>query len=242
MNISLTGIGWVTSDSIGRGRDYSRPPGGRGPIPALSRKVAFDEPFQHFGRLDTYSKIGITAIALTLKDAHRYAWEKKRNVGIIASSYSGCFTTDIDYFDTVFSEGGHLASPNLFVYTLPNSFLGEAAIRFGLTGTSFVICEEPLTGLQALRFAVEIITDGESDAILAGMCDTGCPDNSTAPIIPVSGAVFCLLEKATRPNRLSYGEMREDRRGGICFNGIVIENMFSLTQICVKTATKVKGF
>jgi hypothetical protein len=86
------------------------------------------------------------------------------------------------------------------------------------------------------------ITDGESDAILAGICDTGCPDNSTVPIIPVSGSVFCLLEKANRPNRLSYGEMREDRGGGICFNGIVIENMFSLTQICLKKGTKVKGF
>jgi len=241
MNIALTGIGWVTSDSIGRGRDHTSPPGGQGPIPALTRKMAFDEPFPHFGRLDTYSKIGITAIALTLKDAHRYAWEKKRNVGVIASSYSGCLMTDIDYFDTVLSEGGHLASPNLFVYTLPNSFLGEAAIQFGLAGTSFVICEEPLTGLQGLRFAVDSITDGESNAILAGICDTGCPDILTVPSIPVSGALFCLLEKTDQPNRFSYGEIREDRTGRIYFNGIVIEDMLSLTQICVETATKLKG-
>ncbi len=235
MKIAVTGIAWVTPGSIGRGRDHTSLPGGQGPIPPLTRKMSFDEPFPHFGRLDTYSKIGVTAIALTLKDAHRYAWDKKRNMGVIASSFSGCLTTDIDYFDTILADGGHLASPNLFAYTLPNSFLGEAAIHFGLAGTSFVICEEPLTGLQGLRFAVDSMTDGESDAIIAGTCDTGCPGLFTVPSNPAPGAIFCLLEKSGQPNRFSYGEMRKDGTGGICFNGMGIEDMVGLTRVCLET-------
>src|SRR4030042_3102836 len=146
VGIAVTGIGWVTPGSIGRGRDHTSLPGGKGPIPAPTRKMAIDEPFAHFGRLDGFSKIGFTAIGLTLKDAGRDAWKEKRNVGLIASTYSGCLSTDMDYFDTVVEEGGHLASPNLFAYTLPNSFLGEAAIHFGFTGDGFILCWDGRTG------------------------------------------------------------------------------------------------
>jgi 3-oxoacyl-[acyl-carrier-protein] synthase II len=159
----------------------------------------------------------------------------------MASSFSGCLTTDIDYFDTLLSDGGHLASPNLFAYTLPNSFLGEAAIHFGLTGTSFVIGEEPLTGLQGLRFAIDSIMDGESDGILAGTCDTACPDLLTVSSVPVPGALFCLLEKADQPNRVSYGDMRKDRAGRITFNGRAVEDMLGLIKLCIETATTFKG-
>ena len=61
-------------------------------------------------------------------------WQQKRRVAILAETYSGCLETDCDYFTTVIPEQGALASPQLFAYTLSNTFLGEAALRFGLTG------------------------------------------------------------------------------------------------------------
>jgi 3-oxoacyl-[acyl-carrier-protein] synthase II len=241
MNIVVTGIGWVTQKSIGRGRDHTSPPGGQGPIPSPTRKAAFQEPFPRFGRLDAYSKIGITAIALALQDGRRDLWEKKRNVGLIASSFSGCLDTDMNYFSTVLPDRGRLASPNLFAYTLPNSFLGEAAIHFGLTGTSFVICEEPLTGLQGLHFAIESLAQGESDAVLAGTCDMGCPEGFSIASPPVPGALFGFLEKADQPDRLSYGDLRRDDAGKIQFKGKVIKDMLSLIQGCIEIATHQKG-
>ncbi len=45
----------------------------------------------------------------------------------------------MEYFEQVIANGGNLASPNLFALTLPNIFLGEAAIRFGLTGPGFAV-------------------------------------------------------------------------------------------------------
>jgi 3-oxoacyl-[acyl-carrier-protein] synthase II len=242
MKSVVTGIGWVTEKSIGRGRDHTSPPGGHGPIPLPGRKTAFHEPFPRFGRLDAASKIGITAIALALKDARRDLSEKKRNVGLIASSFSGCLATDRDYFNTVLQDGGRLASPNLFAYTLPNSFLGEAALHFGLTGTSYVVCEEPLTGLQGLRFAMESIAEGDSEGVLVGTCDTGCPEIDPTLSVPVPGALFCLLEREDRADRSSYGDLERDGAGRVRLNGKVIEDFFGLIQRCIEIASQQKGF
>ena len=59
-------------------------------------------------------------------------------------------------------EGGALASPNLFAYTLSNCFTGEAAIRFGLTGPSYVVGEPGPQGFTSLSLALESLADGEA--------------------------------------------------------------------------------
>jgi 3-oxoacyl-[acyl-carrier-protein] synthase II len=239
----ITGIGWVTEKGIGRGRDYTSPPGGQGTIPWPSRKTAFRRDFPRFGRLDPYSKIGVTAIGLALRDANRDLWKEKRNVGLIGSSLSGCLSTDLGYFSTVLPEGGRLASPNLFAYTLPNSFLGEAAVHFGLIGTSYAICEQPLTGLQGLRFAIESIAEGESEGVLAGTCELNAPEAyPDLPVPPVTGALFCLLERADAPGASPYGPIEPDREGGIRIDGESIKDMLGLIRRLLKTECARKGF
>ena len=75
-------------------------------------------------------------------------------MAIMASTVYGCLQTDADYYDTVRPEGGRLASPNIFAYTLSNTYLGEAAIYFGLTGAAFIIHEESLAGCYGLLLAM----------------------------------------------------------------------------------------
>ena len=79
--------------------------------------------------MDEYSKLGMGAIAYALKDAMLDEWEEKRAIGIIASTVYGCLGTDFDYYNTVIPQDGLFASPNLFTYTLPNCFLGDAAME-----------------------------------------------------------------------------------------------------------------
>ena len=141
MKAFITGIGWVTATDMGCGRDHNRFEFKAGKLPDITRKNVFDAPYPHFGRLDRYSRLGLSAIAFALKDAILDRWTHPRPIGIIASTVHGCLDTDLDYYDTVIPEDGRLASPNLFAYTLPNSYLGEAAIRFGLTGASYVISD-----------------------------------------------------------------------------------------------------
>ena len=147
MKTEIAGIGWVNTTGAGYGRQTVFSAGYGEGLPKLSGKDVFHKQLPRYGRMDRYSRLGITAIALALKDAGLDEWVEKREIGIIASTVHGCLNADGDYFDTVIPEGGRLASPNLFAYTLPNTFLGEAAIHFGLTGASFIINEPYLSGI-----------------------------------------------------------------------------------------------
>jgi len=80
-----------------------------------------------------------------------------------------------------------LASPNLFAYTLANSFLGEAAIHFGLTGPALVLNEAGVRPLAALRWALAALADGQCQAALAGFCELP-PDD-----LERGGALFVFL-------------------------------------------------
>ena len=137
-------------------------PSREGTLPKVTGRMIFGKGLPHFGRLDTYSKIGIAAIAFALKDAQRFEWQEKRAIGVIASTTCGCIERDMEYIETMLPHGGRLASPSLFACTLPNVFLGQAAIHLGLTGPCYSVNEDELSGLNGLRMALNNILLDES--------------------------------------------------------------------------------
>lgn len=185
---NLLGIGWLTVAGAGRGRDsgeFSLVPG---ELPELQRQLAFSEPDRRFGRLDQFSRLGVLALALALQDAGLDRWEQKRQIGLFSATRFGSLATDIDYFATVLPEQGRLASPNLFAYTLANTFLGEAAIRFGLTGPGVAINEGESAPLESLLVALEGLNWDGLDATVVGFCDLP-PQGSNNP----PGAAFLVV-------------------------------------------------
>ncbi len=129
----------------------------------MTRKEVFPEPNQRFGRMSDYAKLGLAAIAFALRDAGTGDLEHKRPIGVVASTRLGCLATDLEYHQTVLLQGGGLASPNLFAYTLANCFLGDAAIQFGLTRLRHRHQRStPEDGLGALRMALEELALGEA--------------------------------------------------------------------------------
>lgn len=233
MNAFITGIGWVTPTNMGCGKAHDRFEMTPGRLPEIERKDVFDEPYPHFGRLDRYSRLGLSAIAFTLKDAQMNTWTHKRPIGIIASTVHGCLETDIDYYDTVVPADGRLASPNLFAYTLPNSYIGEAAIRFGLTGAGYIIGVSTLVDLWCLRLALVGISGGQFDKVLGGMCDLGQrpPYSDSGPA--ASGALFFLIEKKAERKCLIYGELGLSPNGKLMFDGTEVKGLPSLAQDCI---------
>ncbi|MCJ7593818.1 MAG: hypothetical protein MUO52_03470, partial [Desulfobacterales bacterium] len=203
MIAEITGIGWITAKSAGCARDHEFFSMTDGDLPPITSQSLFNEFYSPFRRMDEYSKLGLGAIAFALKDAGLDEWTEKRNVGIIASTIYGCLSTDIDYFDTVMTDHGAGASPAIFSYTLSNIFLGEAAIRFGLTGTTFIINEERPLGLRCLELALASITRGEADKMLCGVCNHHCPKGFEKICKVPAGALFFVLE-ATPAKGRSY--------------------------------------
>lgn len=233
MIVSITGIGWVAPMSMGRGRDYKTLAAKDGKLPQLTSRMIFGERLPRFGRLDNYSKLGFAAINFALKDAHIDQWVKKRPIGIVASTVYGCLATDIDYYETVVPAGGAFASPNLFAYTLPNVFLGEVAIHFGLTGAAFVINGQESSGIAGLRMALGNLMLEECPIMLAGFCDAGRPELFQYPLEVTPGAIFFVLEKTPGDETLSYGDLDIQKEGPILFRENEISSLRSLMEMCV---------
>ncbi|MCJ7833203.1 MAG: hypothetical protein MUQ20_02305 [Deltaproteobacteria bacterium] len=234
MKTMITGIGWVNSAGMGQGRQaIFRPGSGQGRV-KISSKDIFLKPVSRYGRMDEYSRLGITAIALALKDAELDQWTEMRNIAVIASTVYGCLQTDVEYYDTVRPEGGRLASPNLFAYTLPNTFLGEAAIHFGLTGAGFIIHESSLSGLSGLWLAMNSMAGEECEAVITGICDAGPPLALGLTGRAVPGALFFVLQRESRGQGLSYGTLTQNKRGAIVFDGKKIEDLHDLAERCTR--------
>ena len=183
--------------------------------------------------MDEYSRLGLAAIAFALKDAGLEKWKKKRDIGIIASTVYGCLHTDIDFFNTVIPSGGLIASPNLFAYTLPNCFLGEAAIHFGLTGEGFVINDPSKARLLSLKIVIETMACGEVEKMVCGVCDLGRPliFGQGKDVLP--GSLFLVIEKSQESNLSIYGELSLEKDDSISFNKTEITDLTSLVNECM---------
>lgn len=230
MNVYLCGIGWVSGAGFGwgsQGGDCSFPDL---PLPALTRKDVFAEPNQRFGRMSEYAKLGLTALAFALRDAGLESWSAKRAIGTVASTQLGCLATDLEYQQGVMLQGGGLASPNLFAYTLANCFLGDAAILFGLTGSLVAINEARQDNLGALRMALEELALGEAETMLAGVCDLPVPGALAGSIAVKPGALFLVLSLSPPAAPVSYGTVSLEDDGTIRHNGAPVVSLIGLAD------------
>jgi hypothetical protein len=102
--------------------------------------------YHHFGinypkfyKMDNLSKLGWLASEILLKDSFRKGEYKPAAIGVVLANASSSLDTDIKYYETV----KDIASPALFVYTLPNIVIGEICIRNHFEGeNAFFIFEE----------------------------------------------------------------------------------------------------
>ncbi len=169
MTIMICGIGWLTKDGYGcvaKGERFSYDDAA-GPD-SLVKKGIFSAPIKNFGRFDRISRMTCFAVALALADSGiEYGASRKQDIGIVGTSAEGSLRTDIEYFRDYLDSGRTLSRGNLFIYTLPSSPLGEAAIHFGLQGPLLYAGGEQRL-LAVLDTASEMILAGETHDVLAG--------------------------------------------------------------------------
>jgi 3-oxoacyl-[acyl-carrier-protein] synthase II len=235
-HVDITGIGWITSTGLWRGKDIKTAAMLNAMLEAETNgqlpDIPLDGSYPSSRRMDKYSRLGMTAIALALQDARLDAWTEKRNIGIITSTEYGCLNTDFDYFDSVLTDDGIGASPGLFSYTLPSSFMGDVAIRFGLTGSSFAIHEKSAFALTALKLALNAIAFGDTDKMVCGVCHPEPPPAFKKINRIPAGALFIAIEK-TPANGFSYGKVSLDNAGFITFNRERINDLQEFVRQCL---------
>ena len=228
MDAYICGIGWVTGAGCGWGQQGGDCTFPELPPPHLTRKDVFPEPNQRFGRMSEYTKLGLAAITFALRDAGLESWSEKRPIGVVASTRLGCLATDLEYHRTVLLDGGGLASPNLFAYTLANCFLGDAAILFGLTGSSLAINETGDDNLGAVHMALEELAMGEAETILAGICDLPIPDVVADCVTFKPGALFLVLSATPPAIPVGYGTVSRADDDRLLHNGVATDSLIEL--------------
>lgn len=81
--------------------------------------------YPKFYKMDNLSKLGWLAAEVLLKDSFKRDSYQPEETGIVLANANSSLDNDLKYFDTI----KDIASPSLFVYTLPNIVIGEICIR-----------------------------------------------------------------------------------------------------------------
>lgn len=241
MALNVAGIGWLTAASKGRGRDLNRFSITDGKLPDLTANDLRPAVYKRFGRLDAFSKLGLVALSMTLSDAGITSFETGQSIGIIANTRYGCLSTDVAYYRSVSNTETPGGSPHLFAYTLPSSFLGDAAICFNFTGPCFTLDGSAAAGLFGLVMAHDMIILGQAEKMLVGTCDLAWPPE----LAPRKGrkphAFFFLLVKENQA-KPSYGTLEIKKDSTCRLDSRKIADLFDLTRVCfARSKSTVEG-
>ena len=109
--------------------------------------------YPKFYKMDGLSKLGWLAAEVLLTGNFASDKYTPENIGVVLCNANASLDTDIKYYETA----KDIASPALFVYTLPNIVIGEICIRHHFKGEdAFFIME---------KFDAEFITQYVSNLI-----------------------------------------------------------------------------
>jgi hypothetical protein len=130
----VSGIGYVTDNKLSV--EYKKQSwnydGTKNLHRCLKDNGIVQDVLKDFGRLDSISKMTVTASALALYDAS--VSMPKDKIGILGTSDAGSLSSNIDFFKDYVDSGRKMSRGNLFVYTLSSAALAAAAIAFGFKG------------------------------------------------------------------------------------------------------------
>ena len=99
----------------------------------------FELQYPKFHKMDNLSKLGWLAAEILLQGSVIKDKYLPQQMAVVLTNANSSLDTDIKYYETA----KDIASPALFVYTLPNIVTGEICIRHGFKGeNAFFITED----------------------------------------------------------------------------------------------------
>lgn len=109
----------------------------------------FASPYPKFHKMDLLSKTGILVAEPLLS---KLTATERENLDIIAFTTDGCLVSDMLHAKAIAAPEG-MASPSVFVYTLPNILTGEIAIRHKCLGETslYVVSDYPSPMTEAVK-------------------------------------------------------------------------------------------
>ncbi|MEP7278542.1 MAG: hypothetical protein ABI813_07870 [Bacteroidota bacterium] len=120
--------------------------------------------YPRFYKMDNLAKLGWLATELLLENSFEKFLYKPEDIGLVLSNKNSSLDTDIKYYQTVKT----IASPALFVYTLPNIVLGEICIRHNIKGENDFFIFEDFNAAFIQQYVAHLFTTGAMEACICG--------------------------------------------------------------------------
>lgn len=147
--------------------------------------------YPKFYKMDNLCKLGFLAAEIILKNRQITEEYKSEDIGIILANSNSSLETDIKYYDTVKT----IASPAVFVYTLPNIVIGEIAIRNNIKGENAFFLSKEFDAGMMVPYVKNLFEIMALKACLFGWVE--CLDNEYK-------AYMCLVENKDEVNSLKF--------------------------------------
>lgn len=120
--------------------------------------------YPKFHKMDNLSKLGWLAAEFLLADESWINSCDPAGVGVVLANASSSLDTDIRYF----ASTKEMASPALFVYTLPNIVTGEICIRHRFKGENAFFVSEKFDPEQLREYVSGLLDGNILEAALCG--------------------------------------------------------------------------
>lgn len=130
----------------------------------------FSGQYPKFHKMDPLSKLGWLAAEVLLKEAPLSSYPRE-SIGLILANKSASLDTDLRYYDTV----KDIASPALFVYTLPNIVMGEISIRHGFKGENAFFTANVFDRAFMVGYINQLFQENAVSACLCGWVEVMGP-------------------------------------------------------------------
>ncbi len=123
----------------------------------------FSGQYPKFHKMDLLSKLGWAAVEILLQNMPLEGYAPE-DTGVVLANTSSSLDTDERYYETV----SEIASPALFVYTLPNIVIGEISIRHRLKGENAFFIAEGFDIPFITGYVQQLLDTGAVQACICG--------------------------------------------------------------------------
>jgi hypothetical protein len=134
-----------------------------------------------FGKMDRMSKMGYTCVEILLQSLNFKNYDPFE-VSLIFANASSSLDTDYRFQKSIAS----IASPALFVYTLPNIVLAEICIKNGFKGDNLFLISDVPEAILYYSHITQLFEHQKSKAFLAGWLEI-LGENYSCTVFSVEG-------------------------------------------------------
>jgi len=163
----------------------------------LSVYQNFQLSYPKFYKMDVLSKLGWLASEVLLTDSFNKQAYSPTQVGIVLANANSSLDSDMRYMKSV----ADVASPALFVYTLPNIMIAEISIRNGFKGEGAFFISRQFDASFIETYVSDLLNTNKLQCCICGWVDVLGDDYK---------ATLFLVEKEQRENAVLFSKSNMD--------------------------------